>query len=523
MMQRLLIVDDDASTRNGLMRHIPWKNHGIGMIQTAGSGQEALSICEQFQPDIVLSDIRMRGMNGIEMCTELHKKFPDCQMIFISGYSDKEYLKGAISLGAVSYVEKPVDPLELESALGEAAVRARAVQTRRTADEMLTRNAAYIKREAFLSLLKGTERSQELERNVASSGLLSGSYDSFRVFIVRTEAPVVNIRLFQDELGALLQKAGVDTNACFLHGEFADNRHLLLLLSYPGHMFPAGRGLVEAFTQIASQRIEGIRVFLSVGKQVTDKFQLEASYKSACEFEKSVFFRGYGQACCTGRKKEFIHFDEALYDKFAGALAAGNEKLLEKLLGQVRDLLRDGEAVMDSFVRNIYFSLLHRIFQQYHRLFPGRQSELDARWKTEVAAFESFDTLEEVHRFMLRQVHALTEENCREANNASVIVQITRYIQQNYPCRELSIKSLADQVYLTPTYLSYLFKQKTGVTIGKYLTDTRMEHAKELLRDKKFKLYHVAEQVGYDDPNYFAKIFKKQVGVTPSEYRDWGG
>lgn len=522
MMQRLLIVDDDASTRNGLMRHIPWKNHGIGMIQTAGSGQEALSICEQFQPDIILSDIRMRGMNGIEMCAELHKKFPDCQMIFISGYSDKEYFKGAISLGAVSYVEKPVDPQELESALGEAAVRVRAARTRRTADELLSRNAGYLKRETFLALLKGAERTQELERNVAASGLPANRSSFLRVCVVRTEEPVVNIRLFQERLSTLLREAGADVDACLLHGEFTDNRHLVLLLSCPGQEPPAGHGIVGALVGIAAQPVEGIRMFLSVGRQAADVFQLDASYRSACEFERSVFFRGYGQACCTGRKKERIRFDEALYDKFTGALAAGDEETAAGLLRRVYDLLKDGEAVLGSFVRNIYFSLLHRIFQQYHRLFPDRQEGLDARWETEVAELESLDTLDELHRFMLRQVHALAEENCREARNASVIVQVTRYIQQNYSLKELSIKGLADQVYLTPTYLSYLFKQKTGITIGKYLTDTRMERAKELLRDKKLKLYHVAEQVGYDDPNYFAKIFKKQVGVTPSEYRDWG-
>ena len=103
-MIKLLIVDDERTIRNGLMRHMDWESLGIDMVQSAESAQEALSVCEMFRPNIVLSDIRMRGMGGIEMCTQIHEKYPECQIIFISGYSDKEYLKAAISLGAVDYI-----------------------------------------------------------------------------------------------------------------------------------------------------------------------------------------------------------------------------------------------------------------------------------------------------------------------------------------------------------------------------------------------------------------------------------
>lgn len=521
-MQRLLIVDDDVSTRNGLMRHIPWKKHGINMVQTAGSGQEALSICERFQPDIVLSDIRMRGMNGIEMCTVLHKKFPDCQIIFISGYSDKEYFKGAITLGAVSYVEKPVNPQELENAIQEAVIRARINQTRKSADERLSQNASYIKRETFLALLKGAGQTPELEKNIAYSKLLPEGSSPYRIYVIRTEKPIMNIRLFQDRFTALLEETEPDSGITILHGEFTDNRHLVLLTSGSEHPDLSESGITSALSRIAGKTVEGIRIFLSIGKQVHDGFQLDSSYKHACELERSVFFLGYGQMCCMERKKERIRFNEGLYDQFTGALTTGNEKIAEEILDQIHNILEDGEVVQSSFVSNIYFSLLSRIFQQYHRIFPDRQNDLEARLEIKIAELESIDTLETLHRFMFEQIQTLTEENFREEQNDSVVLQITRYIQQNYFRKELSNKSLAEQVYLTPTYLSYLFKQKTGITIGKYLTDTRIERAKELLKEKKFKLYQIAEQVGYDDPNYFAKIFKKIVGVTPSEYREWG-
>ena len=98
-MIQLLLVDDEAKTRNGLLKHVDWEKLGIDMVQTAQSAQEALALCEEYQPDILISDIRMRKMNGLEMSSILSQKYPSCKIIIISGYADKEYLKAAIELG----------------------------------------------------------------------------------------------------------------------------------------------------------------------------------------------------------------------------------------------------------------------------------------------------------------------------------------------------------------------------------------------------------------------------------------
>lgn len=111
----------------------------------------------------------------------------------------------------------------------------------------------------------------------------------------------------------------------------------------------------------------------------------------------------------------------------------------------------------------------------------------------------------------------------QEESKSSFIVQkVIGYMKEQYPNSELSILTLAEYVYLTPTYLSNLFKKQTGVTIGQFLTDLRIDEARRLLRDPQYKLYQVSELVGYKDPNYFAKIFKKKTGYTPSEYREGG-
>ncbi len=124
-MLNLLIVEDEQVIRNGLEKHVPWQELGIDRVFTAENAECGLRICQDHRPDIVVSDIKMPGMNGVELCKCIREKFPQCQIIFISGYSDKEYLKAAITLGAVSYVEKPIDIKELSGAVKQAVERGR--------------------------------------------------------------------------------------------------------------------------------------------------------------------------------------------------------------------------------------------------------------------------------------------------------------------------------------------------------------------------------------------------------------
>ncbi len=162
-----------------------WKGLGVDMIQTAESGQEALAMCEDFQPDLVLSDSRMRGMNGVEMCTILHEKYPECRIIFISGYSDKEYLKAAIELGAVNYVEKPVDTEELKrgGAKGDGVYSGDPAPSQRGGTAFQKRSIS--SKRGIFSLLRGREPGESSEQNLEESGLFREGYPLMRICILR--------------------------------------------------------------------------------------------------------------------------------------------------------------------------------------------------------------------------------------------------------------------------------------------------------------------------------------------------
>lgn len=117
---RLLVVDDESATRNGIIRHLDWRQLGVGLVEEARDGLEGLEIARLLHPDIVISDIRMPGMNGVEFTTHIRDLYPECKIIFLSGYSDKEYLKAAIQLGAINYIEKPINIDELQETVKRA-------------------------------------------------------------------------------------------------------------------------------------------------------------------------------------------------------------------------------------------------------------------------------------------------------------------------------------------------------------------------------------------------------------------
>ena len=119
-MIKTIIVEDEKVIREGLKKHVPWARLGIDEVYDASRAEDAIELCEKMKPDIIVSDIRMPGMDGIELCRKLREKYEKCKIIFVTGFSDKEYLKAAISLQAVSYVEKPVNIKEISSALENA-------------------------------------------------------------------------------------------------------------------------------------------------------------------------------------------------------------------------------------------------------------------------------------------------------------------------------------------------------------------------------------------------------------------
>lgn len=516
-MIQLLLVDDEAKTRNGLLNHIDWTKLGIDMLQTAKSAEEALELCEEYRPDIILSDIRMRKMNGLEMCFALREKYPLCKIIIISGYADKEYLKAAIELGSVSYVEKPIDLEELEHAIQKTVKAVLEDRSYARNNERLLQNQEFLKKETFLSLLKLHKADGPVELHE----LLPREYERFRICVLRFSKPVPQTAQKKREILQHLEPEMVMGAEGFVYGEFTDNRHMVFLLCGNDLLVSEESKIVKRLGAMCKRPGEDLAAFLSLGDPVSSPGEIHSSYDHALAAEKAVFYKGYSHMeAYNERKEKKIVLNQDYVGGFQSFLIRGDEQAAQRHIRELSSTLQEMQAEPSAYVLSIYFELEKIIIAEFERLSLESREKRAEKYQAEMQVMEGLDTIAEKEAHLISQIRELFAMVQKDQSNSFMITRVMRYIGEHYQQRDISVKQIAAELYITPTYLSSLFKRKTGKTIGEYLTKVRMEQAAQLLLDLRLKTYEVALAVGYEDPNYFAKIFKKEYGVTPSEYRE---
>ena len=514
-MIKLLIVDDEAKTRNGLLNHIDWTGIGIDMIQSAASGAEAVSLCQDFLPDIVLSDIRMRGMSGIELCEEIKRQNPSCKIIFISGYSDKEYLKAAIHLNAVDYVEKPVRPSALKETVRKTVAAIREEQITLNLDH--EKYISQLRHNVLLALICPSTATASVSENEINA-VLRPPFSLYRVCILHTYTPVLNLRRFMDSFPYLEEKQ-IRNNKLCIYFCFKDNRNIILLLSGERNDLDIQSAYLSTLASaVCRYNRDDQRLFLAIGSLAGARQEISASYANALFAMQSVIYRGYQSYadCSECFPQTIIPFDSALFGEFQSALHQHDLSGMERVLNKTSDYLYHTYPMNIGFVQHIYYSFYQEILYEFGQISPLSEYTGPAN------EIGSLDTLQELNDYLTSQLaDVFRNAEQKRISHASLQAVISR-IQNSYADPALSVRNLAANVYLTPTYLSTLFKQQLGITISEYLTDVRIRHAKSLIRSTQYPLSQFARLVGYDDANYFTRIFKKTTGITPTEYREGG-
>ncbi|MDO5424254.1 MAG: response regulator [Eubacteriales bacterium] len=510
---KLLIVDDEALTRQGLISSINWKSLNIQSVYQADDGIHGLDLAKKHRPEIILSDVRMPRMDGIQMAEALAELLPDTAVIFMSGYSDKEYLKAAIKLKAVSYVEKPLDPSEIQEAVLEAASRIEAALLRKQSDSQ--------QKSAKLALLltqpwRKTERSYEDLLKDFPFPVTEHTY--FTSVIVKLQNPQAGPEaVFTDiyrNFRAYLQK--YDLSCLFL---FKHEQHIVYHLI--GNRRPDETTLDKASLWLKDQFSVFGNFFISVGNTVCGIEHAYDSYTSAVILSHSSFFYDYGTILDS--------LDLALstpgglfQDPTAPlqeALSSRNQEETLRILKEVFQYFRTHRDFLPNQVRDIYYQMflcLQTAFSQA-QLSPAADP---FRTSGIMTLMEKCDTLSDLHQKLTELSESFFAAAAETLQENSTTFLIKDFISKHYKNPTLSVKDISEHVYLSTSYVCTLFKAETGQTLNQYITEFRMEKAKKLLGDPRYKITDISSRVGYADGNYFGKSFKKIVGLSPSEYRE---
>ncbi|WP_312642194.1 response regulator [Hydrogenoanaerobacterium sp.] len=528
-MYKLLIVDDEAITRSGIIKHVPFEKYGITEISQADDGVNALELAKSFCPDIVLSDIKMPRMDGITFANELKKLNPDCVLIFMSAYSDKEYFIKAIKLKAVSYVEKPIDIDELEAAIKNAVDELQRHISRENIsnrmDKVLEESRSLFNNQLALLLIKHETPMEEIEEKISLMDMdipLDGSFVTLLIKIqngsAMTPKETENIRehvykVLNEVLGSLEERA---------LWAYRGNNQIVLHLFTPHserHKLSAER-MVSFAEQIYIRESEVNPISIAIGSVVSGIDQIIHSYISAAVVLQKLFFKkGIPVDYYRGEEPAAAyHFESDLTESFTELIEKGMQsqavEFVSTLTAQIM-LCTDTQIIT---IKNEYYRLLCVVDKYAVGQFTGQteqSGESDLVWNV-VASTES---LSELSRYLIGKINRYFSELRDQNNNDAIALKIQKYISFNYHNSALSIEEISDEIGMSPAYLCVLFKAQTGKTINGYITDVRVEKAKELLKDGKVKIGEIAKRCGYNDSDYFAKVFKKMVDCSPSEYR----
>jgi len=504
-MIKLLLVDDEDFTREGILENIDFESLSILKIKDCDNGEEALEIAAGLKPDILLTDVRMPVVDGIELAFGVRRMFPECEIIFMSGFADKEYLKSAISLGAVAYIEKPISLIELTAALSKAVFN---IEGKKEASF----KAQKIAREnlAYDFTRKMTEK--EIISGVKKAGLPE-ILDSYITSAVLQAPP--------EDIEDIYGKIEDNLSAAAFNGIFTlkNERYIIIHFFYNKEKayYLLTEDVIERFFRsLFPDNMDGI--IISIGERAIYN-SVYTSYQSAIIGLEKYFYYGYG-IVKVGMLSNAVSasFNDQKINMFYESLKLKDKKTALSLIFEIEDYFKQHCATLVKLVKNYYYKLslsLYKIGEEHDIPIFDRTNDAEYLWE----AIYKIETLKEMTEFLSKKLDIYFENINIDSNNNAVF-NIKKYIERHYTDCNLSIDRISEHIFLNPSYMCVLFKTETGLTINSYITELRLEKARELLVSRSHSITDVAEQSGYSNANYFAKVFKKYTGMQPKEYKE---
>lgn len=526
---KLLIVDDEERTREMLCKHINWLEIGIHEVESARNGMLALEYCQKSSPDIVLCDIRMPKMDGIEFANQLRKGGASCKLLFMSGFSDKEYLMSAIRLNALDYIEKPIDLEKVKKAV-KVAVESRRLEEQKQLEE---RHLQQTYDEGLPYLRQ--EMVRKLVTNPGSHNV-SKALESRETFLLPVKGPYTVIASsfnwrfarFPDEPQPahelLLRELNMNTKLTLLGGICGFDEKKCLILIMPGTFgssYQEQRSVLEELYADISKGIDSnIRFCMGVGESVKELLQIPNSYQTALNACNLHYYNEVSRlifADALGGNRA-LETDWEMVKKLRRLLKEEKIEDARKLIMDWTERARIARDLDINRLKDSYFQFLLAILDVAVQIGVSEtDEEMERRyiWQ-EINQVPDLSSMEE---YLLSFLELFKLPDAGTGSSAK-LRDIIQFIHKKFHEKGFAIPDIAKHVGMNETYLCSMFKKQRGTTIKEYISLLRVDKAKELLLDKDLRLYEVADQTGFTDANYFTTFFKKYTGNTPSEYRE---
>ncbi|MCA0755086.1 response regulator [Paenibacillus sp. N4] len=534
-MYKLMIVDDELLMRVGIRSMLDWEGHGFQVVGEAGNGKEGLEIAIATSPDLIITDIKMPVMDGLQFIREASGALKSCKYVILSNFDELHYVKEALKLGATDYlIKSEITVASLSELLISIKQKLQAERENQEKHPAMAHDVlqslSHLKESLFKDLISGFVNESDAKAKA----------DELRIQVKPDELTVMKFKVSHFEE---VKKKYVETDEKLLRFSilnimdevipskwnkeiviWSSSEYLIIVNSVSG-----GESVRADIEKLCGKLLASIKDFMNltftvgISTVVPGYKFIKAAYYEADFALRNRFYTGAGKVLFYDdavkehdRQAVDVQLSPEQEHDFVTVWASKDAKKAEQFLSGIRSALEALRAD-ESSVREKYILLMESVHARLS--WAAKRPRPPFAEKSPYESVLKGESWEDIHRSVSAYISSCLEYDARfmeERTYADIAADI---ISKNY-AEDISLQSVASQINVNPSYLSRIFKLERGENFISCLTRVRIEHAKAYLKGGKLRVFEVADKVGYHNYTYFSKIFKKITGFTPEEYRE---
>lgn len=531
-MLKVFLAEDEFIIREGIKNNIDWQAYGYEFCGEASDGELAFPLIQKTRPDILITDIKMPFVDGLALSRLVKKELPETEIIILSGYEEFDYAKEAIQIGVARYLLKPINGetllQEIDSVAEIILGKQKEKEIREKYQKEMEENSLRDQMDLFQHLVTGDCSMEEL-LSVADKLDLKIMAPWYSIVLLKIQSMKHDYEEYSGSIVVVDERIAklAEPEHVLVFDRALEGRAFLFKADSEEELLAYQKEYLGDVKEVLSG-YANLRYFGGIGTPVNRLREIPASFEDASH----AFAHRYLVAeSCILDSSLLMQEGAAEHEDFR--ISAVNPEQIDR--AKMQEFLRTGDLDEVVYFVDEFFGKLDggamksRIFRQYITMdayfsivdfLKGlglQKDEIEAPDQDGSILQDEKSAMDYIVRIMNKAL--VLREKKASSRYEDVVSEVIHYIEDNYAQEELSLNLLASHVNFSPNHLSMIFSQQTGQTLIRYLTDYRMNRAKELLRCSSKKSSVISMEVGYKDPHYFSYLFKKTQGMTPTQYR----
>ena len=531
-MLKVFLAEDEFIIREGIKNNIDWQAYGYEFCGEASDGELAFPLIQKTRPDILITDIKMPFVDGLALSRLVKKELPETEIIILSGYEEFDYAKEAIQIGVARYLLKPINGetllQEIDSVAEIILGKQKEKEIREKYQKEMEENSLRDQMDLFQHLVTGDCSMEEL-LSVAGKLDLKIMAPWYSIVLLKIQSMKHDYEEYSGSIVVVDERIAklAEPEHVLIFDRALEGRAFLFKADSEDELLAYQKEYLGDVKEVLSSYVN-LRYFGGIGTPVNRLREIPASFEDASH----AFAHRYlvAESCILDSS---LLMQEGAAEQEDFRISAVNPEQIDR--AKMQEFLRTGDLDEVIYFVDEFFGKLDggamksRIFRQYITMdayfsivdfLKGlglQKDEIEAPDQDSSILQDEKSAMDYIVRIMEKAL--VLREKRASSRYEDVVSEVIHYIEDNYAQEELSLNLLASHVNFSPNHLSMIFSQQTGQTLIRYLTDYRMNRAKELLRCSSKKSSVISMEVGYKDPHYFSYLFKKTQGMTPTQYR----